>query len=232
MKNQTVVIIPARGGSVRVPGKNTRDLNGKPLIAWTIRQAIASGVSSGIFISTDDDRITEIATQEGADIIRRPSALAGPESPSEDALLHALQFLKTDRQWMPETVVMLQCTSPLRRSQDIADAVHLFHSSHCGSVLSVVEHRRFVWNGPVDRPSPVNYDPAHRPRSQDMMPLYLENGSIYVTGCDTLLHSGNRLNPPIRLYLMPEWSALDIDTEQDFSECRIAMRRYREELQF
>lgn len=226
-----IIIIPARGGSVRVRDKNTRLLCGRPLIQWTIQQAVASGITSNVYVSTDSPVIADISEQSGARVIRRPAAISDSEAASEEALIHALDTVERTEDLTPETVVMLQCTSPLRRARDIQAAVTLYHDTAAGSVVSVVEKRDFIWTGPPDDPQTVTYDPQRRPRSQDLPPVYKENGSIYVTSKTRLISSGNRLNTPVRLYVMPAFAEMDIDTEYDFQLCEVLMSRYEKELE-
>lgn len=229
IKNDIIVIIPARGGSVRVPGKNVRELNGKPLISWTIEQAILADITPYIFVSTDDQRIADTARMAGARVVDRPSALAGPESKSEEALIHVINTLQK-KGCRPNVVIMLQCTSPLRRPSDIRCALETFKKTNAGAVMSVVDHRAFLWQGSPENPIPLTYDPSHRPRSQEMQPLYKENGSIYIIRPNVLIKTGNRLNPPVKLYVMPPYCGLDIDSDIDFEICGFLMKHYMKEL--
>ena len=109
-----IAIIPARGGSKGVPGKNIKDLCGKPLIVWTIEAALRSSYIDTVLVTSDDDDILKISEAAGAKIIKRPSNLATDESPSMDAVLHAL-----DTTAKHNVVILLQPTSPLRNEQHI-----------------------------------------------------------------------------------------------------------------
>ncbi|HPQ41986.1 MAG TPA: acylneuraminate cytidylyltransferase family protein [bacterium] len=229
-KNPLTIIVPARGGSERVPGKNIRVFFGRPLIQWTIEQAIRSEVAPWIYVSTDSHEIAAVAETSGARVIFRPESISGPEAPSEEALIHAVEIVTRDSGQQPFGVVMLQCTAPLRRPDDIRGAAALFLGTGAGSVLSVVQTRDFLWAGPPETPRALTYDPKHRPRSQEMAPVYRENGSIYITSCRRLIETGNRLNDPVRLYVMPEYADLDIDAEEDFRRGEYLMRFHAEDL--
>lgn len=127
-----VCIIPARGGSRRIPGKNTMPFCGKPLIAWSIEQARASKHIEDIYVSSDDDDILRVAKEHGALTIKRPGKLATDTSLSEDVLLHALDYMKN-----PTVVVFLQVTSPVRGMNDIDDATTLFITTGADSLFSI-----------------------------------------------------------------------------------------------
>ncbi len=109
----SIAIIPARGGSKGIPGKNTIDFCGKPLVAWSILQALDAGMVQQVYVSSDDDLILDISEAYGASQIRRPAELAGDASASEEALLHALDFISRSGSPEPEYIVFLQATSPL-----------------------------------------------------------------------------------------------------------------------
>jgi len=125
-------IIPARGGSRRIPGKNIMQFCGKPLIAWSIEQARASKHIEDIYVSSDDDDILRVAKEYGALTIKRPEELATDLSLSEDALIHALDYMDN-----PVVVVFLQATSPVRTSEDIEDALMQFKIAKVDSLFSI-----------------------------------------------------------------------------------------------
>ena len=140
----TITIIPARGGSKGIPRKNLKPLNDKPLIAYSILDAKESELVDIVFVSTDDLEILEVAQQYGAKIIIRPLELANDTASSESALLHAL--VEIENQGInPELIVFLQCTSPIRTSQDIDQAIIQFKAENADSLLSVSPSHRFLW---------------------------------------------------------------------------------------
>jgi CMP-N,N'-diacetyllegionaminic acid synthase len=221
-----LALVPARGGSKGIPGKNVRPLAGKPLLAHTLEQALGARTPMRVVVSTDDDEIAEVAFSCGAEVVRRPDALAGDTASSESALLHALDALEAADGYIPELVVFLQCTSPLRRPGDIDGAVEALRAAGADSLLSVVASHRFLWRiGPEGAAESVNYDWRRRPRRQDRAAEYAENGSIYVFRPAVLRQGGNRLGGRIALYEMDEWSAVDIDSPADFELAGWLMER-------
>lgn len=215
MSEKVVCIIPARGGSKGVPGKNIREINGKPLIAHSILQARQAQLVDQIYVTSDDDAILNVAHQFNALTIKRPHELSTETATSESALIHALAAIEkagTD----VALVVFLQCTSPVRTSQDIDGAITRLRQQQGDSLLSVVQSHRFFWQETPQGATSVNYDYKNRPRRQDMQPQYQENGSIYVFKPQILQKFGNRLGGKIVLYEMNESSIVDIDTETDF----------------
>jgi N-acylneuraminate cytidylyltransferase len=204
-------IIPARGGSKGVPSKNVRVLNGKPLIAYSIEQAINSLLVTDVFVSTDNEDIKRVAKLYGAKVICRPDDIAGDNASSESALLHALGVVDIEFDY----VVFLQCTSPIRSPSDIDTAVNKIVNEQADSLLSVVQDHSFLWKVEHGQGVSVNYDYRSRPRRQDMPLQYRENGSIYIFKPNVLRKFNNRLGGKIVLFPMSDDSAVDIDTEHD-----------------
>ncbi len=214
-QHQIVAIIPARGGSKGIPKKNIHLLAGRPLITHTIDQALRSELVSLVVVSTDDELIAEVSRKAGAQVIYRPADLSNDTASSESALVHAIGQLAQDHGISPELVVFLQCTSPLRRDNDIDQAIRTLRKKGADSLLSVSPSHRFLWEEQDGQARSMNYDYRQRPRRQDMAPQYAENGSIYVFRPEGLLSSGNRLSGKIALYKMDEDATLDIDSMVD-----------------
>ena len=122
-RKEILAIIPARGGAVGIPRKNVRALGGRPLIAWTITQALRTEAVPRVVVSTDDREITQVSRAWGAEVIERPTTLAGPPASRESALTHTLDTLAARDGYVPDLVVFLQCTSPFRQPNDIGDAI-------------------------------------------------------------------------------------------------------------
>jgi len=220
---QVVAVIPARGGSKGIPGKNIRLLAGKPLLAWTVEAAVAANSIDSVYVSTDDPAIAKVAEACGAEVIFRPADISGDESPSETALLHALGYL--NKQGMVvEIMVFLQATSPLRTSADIDCAMALFQEQQADSLLSVAPSHYFLWEETKEGAQPVNYDYCHRPRRQDMIQQFRENGAIYIFKPSILREYSSRLGGRIILYKMLEESSLDIDSYSDFERAGAYLR--------
>lgn len=207
-----VSVIPARGGSKAIPKKNIIPFLGQPLITYTIRQSRQSELVDETYVSTDDDYIAEVGREVGAKIVRRPDELARDTSSTEDAMLHAVNEIRDS----PEIVVLLQCTSPLRRANDIDDTVRLVKEQGYDSALSCCEDHSFYWEYDGDSAEPINYDPAERSRRQELEPWYQENGSIYVTERNILDNQNSRLGGKIGIHEMPKELSFEIDTPEDY----------------
>lgn len=136
-----IAIIPARGGSKGIPQKNIIDFAGKPLIAWTIEQAKSSNLISEVYVSSDSQEILTVASNYGAKPILRPKEISGDKSSSESALLHALDQMSEE----PDLVVFLQTTSPLRKMDDIDNAINKLIENKADSLLSLTETQEFMW---------------------------------------------------------------------------------------
>lgn len=212
---EIVVIIPARGGSKGLPGKNIHLIGGKPLIAHTIQDAQEAHLVDQVYVSTDDAEIASVSRSYGAEVIQRPTELATDTSSSESALIHALiEIEKTGVS--PELLVFLQCTSPLRNGSDIDRAIEQLRSENADSLLSVSPNHRFLWHLLDGVAESINYDYRQRKRRQDMNPQYMENGSIYILKPWVLKELNNRLGGRISLFIMSEEQSYDIDSLNDF----------------
>jgi N-acylneuraminate cytidylyltransferase len=211
-----ICVIPARGGSKGLPGKNLRLLAGRPLLVHSIEDAREAQGVDAVLVSTDDKGISAVAREHGASVIERPAEFATDTASSEAALLHALEVIESQGM-RPELVVFLQCTSPFRTGADIDGAIEKLRHERADSLLSVSPSHRFLWREANGQAEPINYDYRHRPRRQDMSRQFVENGSIYVFKPWVLRETGNRLGGRIALYPMSERAALEIDSVLDFS---------------
>jgi N-acylneuraminate cytidylyltransferase len=204
----TVSIIPARGGSKAIPKKNIVDFLGNPLIEYTIEQSKACEKIDETYVSTDDDEIAEVSRSSGVTVIDRPPEIAGDFASTEDALLHTLDVVR-EGGVRPSTVVLLQCTSPLRREGDIAATVNLVKKSRFDSALTCCEDHK---QGAAE---PINYDPQNRSMRQNLSKRYQENGSVYAVRTTVIEEEKCRLGGDIGIHEMPETHSFEIDTYQD-----------------
>ncbi|MEG4838603.1 acylneuraminate cytidylyltransferase family protein [Microcoleus sp. B9-D4] len=210
-----VSIVPCRGGSKGIPRKNVLSLAGKPLIFYSIEQSKQSSHADRTIISTDDQEIATVAKSYGAEVIVRPAEISGDTASSELALIHALDYLKDTENYEPDLVVFLQCTSPLRKDDDIDKAIIQFQQEQADSLLSVSPGHSFLWEQIDGVARSINYDYRNRPRRQEMNPQFRENGSIYIFKPWVLREYNNRLGGKISLYVMAE-PCVDIDSMLDF----------------
>ncbi|WP_342777832.1 acylneuraminate cytidylyltransferase family protein [Sinomonas susongensis] len=209
-------MIPARGGSKGVRRKNVRAVAGKPLVVWTIEQALRARPRLDVLVSTDDEEIAQIAREAGADVpFIRPAALARDETPTEPVVRHAIAA-RTQQGRRPDAVMLLQATSPVRFPGTLDRAVAEFEASGVDSLVGVVPQPPFLWlSGEVPFAA---YDPAHRPRRQELDAsgyVYRETGSLYLTRTGIYELGGHRVGGHAGLFIMDEREGLDVDTELD-----------------
>lgn len=213
---EVMAIIPARGGSKGIPGKNIQPVGGKPLLAHSVEQARFASRVSRVIVSTDDERIAGVARAYGAEVAIRPADISGDEATSEVALAHTLQTLADSEDYRPDLVVFLQCTSPLRRVHDIDSAIKTLLDAEADSLFSASVMHGFVWRieatGVVDS---FSYDYRQRQRRQDAPQDVIENGSIYIFKPRILHETGNRLGGKIAVYYMHPLDSLQVDEPGD-----------------
>lgn len=212
-----LAVIPARGGSKGLPGKNIRTIAGKPLIAWSIEQALDCSGIDCVHVSTDDPAIAGVAKEYGADVpYLRPAELALDATPTEPVMTYALDWYERNGKNF-DAVILLQPTSPLRFPGTLAAALSVFENGRANSLLGVCENHHFFWRNPI-QPEAL-YDYQHRPRRQDIQPeqrWYRENGSIYITRVSSFRQQANRLCAPIHMHIMREEEGWEIDSQADF----------------
>lgn len=222
-----LAIIPARGGSKGVHRKNLKNLKGKPLISYTIEAAKMSKYVDRLVVSTDDIEIAEVSKEYGAEIpCLRPEMLAGDVSPTVDAVLHMINFLKESEGYIPSHIMLLQCTSPLRNSKHINEAVEKLKNSSQKALISVCESEvnpywTNVFDG--DELKPFIKDGYKITRRQDLPIVYRVNGAIYIIETEVLLREKNFQPSSLTGYIMDEYYSIDIDTELDFKIAEVIM---------
>ncbi|MDY6845025.1 MAG: acylneuraminate cytidylyltransferase family protein [Thermodesulfobacteriota bacterium] len=220
-KNCKIVgIIPARSGSKNIPLKNIRDLAGKPLIAYTIESALNSKLLNRVIVSTDDEKIAAISRTFGAEIpFIRPAELAQDTTPTLPVLQHAVQFLCETERYQPDIIVTLQPTSPLRKANQIDEAIKKLFETGSDSVVSLseTEHSPY-WMQKVegDRVFPFIEGSEKYTRRQDLPKIYQLNGAVYVTKYDILMKENKILGNDTRAFIMNKQDSIDIDTELDW----------------
>ncbi len=218
------VIIPARAGSKGIPGKNIIDFCGKPLLAWSILQAREAAEVSDVYVSTDGKDIADVAVSCGAKVIWRPAEIATDTATSEAALKHAVHEIEKNESF--DSAVFLQATSPLRRKNDISEAIRLYWEKGYDSLFSMTVLEDYcLWKKDNNELQSFSYDYKNRGRRQERKPLYLENGSIYVFSKEVLETYDNRLGGEIGMYPMPFHCSYEIDSIEDIPICEFFMKK-------
>jgi len=223
-----LAVIPARGGSKGLPGKNIRLLQGRPLIWHTIQQARASRRLQKIVLSTENDEIARIAAACGVQVIRRPPELACDDTPTLPVLQHAVKYLQESASERYGVLVLLQPTSPLRTAADIDAAIEVFLHSGCDSVVSVCETGHpphWMYTIQEGRLRPLLQGAAEIRRRQDAPKVYRLNGAVYVTRIDTIMLEHKVIGDNARPYIMAPERSIDIDTELDLRLAELIMEQ-------
>ncbi|MBU1368322.1 MAG: acylneuraminate cytidylyltransferase family protein [Bacteroidetes bacterium] len=211
-----IAIIPARGGSKRIPGKNIKLLNNKPLIYWTIEAAKKSKYIDKLIVSTDDDEIAQISRQFDVQVpFLRPKKISNDNSDSISLIKHAIEFYGN----IYDYVLLLQPTSPLRLTLDIENSIELLNEK-IKSVVSVCEAEHSpLWSNTL--PSNLSMKDFIRPelsnmRSQELPKYYRLNGAIYIAETEYIYRQNGFLGEGAKAYIMPQGRSMDIDTELDW----------------
>jgi len=219
-------IIPARGGSKRIPKKNLLPLNDLPLIGHSISHSLGSKMINKTVVSTDSDEIIEfVADYKDVDIIKRPTEISGDSSTTEEVLKHTLERLLTNG-YKPDIIILLQVTSPLRKPGIIDNALKKFISTKADSLLSVTKNHRFLWINKNNKPEPLNYDYNKRPMTQEMNDQFMENGSFYIFKPWLINEKNSRLGGKIELFEMDYWSSFEIDELEDYKLYQYIFQSY------
>lgn len=207
---KTIAIIPARGGSKRLPSKNILSLGGTPLLVHSIIYAQEnSSIIDEIYVSTDDERIKEIAMQYGAKVIDRPVNLAGDMDTTVSALRHVLEALDFE----VENVVLLQATNPLREEKLLKEAFEIYEKGNYDSLFTVSRNHHKLGKIEINKFIPFNYEIGQR--SQDLEPLYFENGMLYISKAKLILENKMISESAYTYEVNSIFANVDIDSQVD-----------------
>ncbi len=223
MKSKILAIIPARGGSKGVKRKNIKNLNGKPLIAYTIESSINSSFIDTTIVSSEDKEILQVSKSFGAEIINRPEELASDTASTMPVIIHTINELLSQKREF-DIVIILQPTSPLRDSIDIDGAIKSFINKDVDALISVVEPdievlKSYIVNkdgylqGAFDDKYPFT-------RRQDLPKAYLANGAIYMIKTSLFLKNKSLMLKKTLPFVMPKNKSVNIDTIEDFNRAK------------
>lgn len=218
-------LIPARGGSKGIPNKNIYMVYGKPLIAYSIEAGLEAqkrGVIDSVVVSTDDEKIAEIAKKYGAEVpFLRPAELASDTSKSVDCMIHAIQYYQ-GLGIEYEDIVLLQPTSPLRTGDDIIRAIAIYEGEKVDSLVSCYKEESIneynVYYIDKNIGIPLKKEHNIGKRRQDIMPLYVRNGAIFITDTQYMLASKLVIGEKPAIYVMPKERSINIDSLFDMQQ--------------
>lgn len=224
MKIKNIAIIPARGRSKRLPNKNLLLFSDVPLITHSINFAKANrDIISDIYVSTNDEKIKALSLALGVKVIDRPEELSGDYSTTVSALKHVVESIKET----VDNVILLQPTNPLRQNQFLKEAYAKYTSGDFNSLMTVSSSKQKL--GKISNNSFVPFNYKMGQRSQDMEPLYFENGLLYITKAALILENtilGNKNYPYI---INHPFALVDIDTEEDLKYAQFILDNYSNE---
>lgn len=204
-----IALIPLRGGSKSIPGKNIKPLAGKPLCAWALEAAFQSGIFERLIVSTDSEEIAGVVKAIGIplEVIMRPAEYATDTATTESVMLHVASRVDF------EVMATIQVTSPLTRPVDFAAAYEQFKKQEADALVACARLKRFFWS---DEGQPLNYDPLNRPMRQQFKGTLWETGAFYFTKRRILEEYRCRLGGKIAVYELPQDTAVDIDEPEDW----------------
>lgn len=218
-----LIVIPARGGSKGVPRKNLRPLCGQPLIAYSVKAALASRKASRVVVSTDDDEIAMFASRYGAEVVRRPEELSTDKVPLDPVIIHAAGECEKKFGEKYGLVLTVQPTSPLVRGADIDGAIDVLGMDGVDTVISAIDDRHLRW---VVRDGGCVPEYSARVNRQQLPPAYKETGAVI--GCKRhVLATGTRIGASVQLYVVPHERSVDIDSYNDFAFCEFVLKKKR-----
>jgi len=220
---KTIAIIPARGGSKRLPNKNTLLLDGIPLFVHSILYAKKNKeIIDAIYVTTDDTTIKEMALSYGVNVIDRPNHLSGDNEPTVSAVKHVLENINDK----VDTIVLLQPTNPLRPTNLLQDCFQKFTTSACDSLFTVSQNHQKLGKITADKFIPFNYEIGQR--SQDLEPLFYENGLLYITKANAILKDKIITENAFPFVVNHIFATVDIDTQHDFDYATFIVNRHLE----
>lgn len=209
-----LIVIPARGGSKGIPGKNIYPINGKPLLEYTLDVISRAQLSdTDVAVSTDSEKIMEVARKyDNVIAINRPAEISGDKSSTESALMHALDYMERSYNKTYEAVITLQATSPLRKEETLRRFVEQFELDYprYDALLSLNEDRSDFWTEVNEGAFERLFKNAPR-RRQERKPLFVENSAYYMTGVKELRETGSILGTKVNGFVISEYEAVDIN---------------------
>ena len=229
-QNKILCVLQVRGGSKGVPKKNIREVNGKPLMTWTIESAKKSGVFDSIWVSSDSDEILEVGRNEDVNTMKRPDELSGDEVLSVDSIHWAVGEIEKLKGTTYDYVVELPVVCPLRNEDHIKEAVEKLITTGADSVISVTQmtdkhpvRMKRITDDDLIEDFCSEYPEGDAGRRQDLEPCYIRNGGIYSMKRDTLMNEKTRHGKVSRPYVMEDKYSINIDSEMDLKIAEVML---------
>lgn len=220
---KAIALVPARGGSKSIPLKNIKNFCGRPLIYWALNSLAQSPAIGRIILATDHDDITTAAESFSlpkVEVYRRKPENATDTASTESVMLEVIEALNVK----PDVpFILVQPTSPFLTETDVSGAIELYNKGNYDSLLTCVRIKRFFW---TEDGASINYNYKQRPRRQDFAGELMENGALYINTTGNILKSGNRLGGKIGIYEMAEYTATEIDEEDDWMIAEALMKKH------
>ena len=222
-----LAVIPARGGSKRIPKKNIKPFHGKPMIAWSIEVALESQCFDKVIVSTDDDEIAQIAKQYGAEVpFMRPKILADDYTGTSAVIKHAAEWA-LDNDWCPTHLCCIYATAPFLQPQDLQHSQLQLEHQQCDFVFSATS-----FPFPIQRAIKINkqgraemFQPEYENvRSQDLEEAFHDAGQFYWGRTDAWLHSKAMFNEHSMPFILPRHRVQDIDTQEDWQRAELMFK--------
>ncbi|MBT8232367.1 MAG: acylneuraminate cytidylyltransferase family protein [Bacteroidia bacterium] len=208
-----VAFVPVRCGSKGIPLKNIKSFCGKPLLYWVCKALQETPKVDEVVVATDCDEIIDVTKSfdfSKLKIYKRQAENAQDESSTESVMIEYIgqSFIQNN-----DTFILVQATSPFTKATHFSEAIDQFNNSEIDSLLSVTPNHQFLWNS---KGQSLNYDYRNRQRRQEFEKQFAENGAFYINSVGGILLSQNRLVGKIGLYVMPKYTALELDDEEDW----------------
>lgn len=218
-----IAFIPVRGGSKSIPLKNIKPFCGKPLVCWNIEALENCPEVDKVIVATDSDDIwnTVAARNYNKTTLYRRSAENACDTASTESVM--LEYINYAQLSIDDIFMLVQATSPLTETTHFTEALNMYSNDEYDSIITCVRNYRFFWN---EDGTSMNYDYTNRPRRQNFNGMLMENGAFYINKVGHILSNGNRLGGNIGIYVMPEYTAAEIDEPDDWIVLENMMRRH------
>lgn len=229
-----ICVIPARGGSKRIPNKNIKNFEGKPIIAWSIETALKSGCFQEVIVSTDDNEIAEVAKSYGADVpFIRPAKLADDYTGTRPVIIHAIHWYGQEKKVRLNNVCCLYATAPFTEPEDLRKGMHILEKTTEDAFVFTAT----AYGSPIQRALKLNKNTGcaemveidnFNKRSQDLDEFYHDAGQFYWAKASTWLRN-NQMFEGSRMLILPRWRVQDIDTLDDWKRAQLMKKLFIEQ---